>query len=66
MFSSSLLEKAETVFEVYRRRGWMLATVESCTGGLIAGCLTQVAGSSEVVERGFVTIRTGPRWSSSG
>lgn len=55
MFSNALLDKAEKVLEAYRRRGWMLATAESCTGGLIAGCLTQVAGSSDVVERGFVT-----------
>jgi nicotinamide-nucleotide amidase len=33
----------------------MIATAESCTGGLIAGCLTEIAGSSAVVERGFVT-----------
>lgn len=36
-------------------RGWMLATAESCTGGLIAGAVTDVAGSSAVFERGFVT-----------
>ncbi|WP_257891925.1 CinA family protein [Gymnodinialimonas phycosphaerae] len=36
-------------------RGWMLATAESCTGGLIAGAVTDVAGSSTVFDRGFVT-----------
>jgi nicotinamide-nucleotide amidase len=38
-----------------RARGWMVATAESCTGGLIAGALTEIAGSSDVVDRGFVT-----------
>ncbi len=36
------------------RKGVRLATAESCTGGLIAGCLTEVAGSSAVVDRGYV------------
>lgn len=38
-----------------RARGILLATAESCTGGLIAGALTDIAGSSDVVDRGFVT-----------
>jgi len=46
---------AETVLDLCRRRGWMLATAESCTGGMIAAALTDIAGSSDVVERGFVT-----------
>jgi nicotinamide-nucleotide amidase len=36
-------------------RGWMLATAESCTGGLIAAACTELAGSSDWFERGFVT-----------
>ena len=50
-----LLKTAETLLEAYRRAGLRIATAESCTGGLIAGTLTEIAGSSDVVERGFVT-----------
>jgi nicotinamide-nucleotide amidase len=46
---------AAALLEVCRRQGWMLATAESCTGGLIAATLTEVAGSSDVLDRGFVT-----------
>lgn len=46
---------AEQVLELARARGIMIATAESCTGGLIAGALTEIAGSSDVVDRGFVT-----------
>lgn len=46
---------AKRVLTACENRGLMLATAESCTGGLIAGALTAVAGSSSVVERGFVT-----------
>ncbi len=38
-----------------RNKGWKLATAESCTGGLVAGAITDVAGSSDVFDRGFVT-----------
>ena len=47
--------RAIRVIEAAKARGLMVATVESCTGGLIAGALTDVPGSSAVVERGFVT-----------
>jgi nicotinamide-nucleotide amidase len=50
-----LTAKAESVLDASRAIGVMIATAESCTGGLIAGALTAVAGSSAVVERGFVT-----------
>ncbi len=43
------------MLERCRARQWKLVTAESCTGGLIAACLTAIAGSSDVVERGFVT-----------
>lgn len=46
---------AERVLNACRARGWKLATAESCTGGLVAGALTEIAGSSDVVDRGFVT-----------
>ena len=55
MLSVETLEQAAQVLGILRGRGWMLATAESCTGGLIAAALTHVAGSSDVVERGFVT-----------
>lgn len=38
-----------------RQRGWLMATAESCTGGLIAGACTDLAGSSDWFERGFVS-----------
>lgn len=52
---SRLTELVTEILAICRSRGVMLATAESCTGGLIAGCLTAVSGSSAVVDRGFVT-----------
>ena len=46
---------ARAVLDACRARGIMLATAESCTGGMIAAALTDIAGSSDVVDRGFVT-----------
>jgi nicotinamide-nucleotide amidase len=46
---------ARAVLEAAARRGWMIAAAESCTGGMIAAALTDIAGSSAVFERGFVT-----------
>ncbi len=54
-FPAALLSQAEAVLAAYRRAGLTLATAESCSGGLVAGCLTEFAGCSEVFERGFVT-----------
>ena len=55
LFSTDLRTLAQTVLDRARARGVMLTTAESCTGGLIAGLLTDLPGASDVVDRGFVT-----------
>jgi nicotinamide-nucleotide amidase len=55
MFPDDIDELARLVLTLARESGVMLATVESCTGGLVAGALTAIPGSSDVVDRGFVT-----------
>ncbi|MBM1172080.1 CinA family protein [Microvirga arabica] len=50
-----LRDRAAGLLDAYRRKGLKLATAESCTGGLVAALLTEISGSSAVVERGFVT-----------
>jgi nicotinamide-nucleotide amidase len=50
-----VVSKAERLGAALRDRGWMLAKAESCTGGMIAAACTDLAGSSEWFERGFVT-----------
>lgn len=49
------MSQAAQVLDAARARRVMIATAESCTGGLIAGALTEVAGSSDGFDRGFVT-----------
>jgi nicotinamide-nucleotide amidase len=55
MFAPDLLVRAEKLLSGARAKGLKIATAESCTGGLVAGLLTEIPGSSDVVERGFVT-----------
>jgi nicotinamide-nucleotide amidase len=55
MLPDSTLNEAGSLLAACRSKGIMLATAESCTGGLIVATLTAIAGSSDVVDRGFVT-----------
>jgi len=55
MFDHEMREAAERVLVACRKSKLKVVTAESCTGGLIAAALTAIAGSSDVVERGFVT-----------
>ena len=54
MFPPDLIARATELIARYRAAGLMAATAESCTGGLVAGLLTEIPGSSTVLERGFV------------
>jgi nicotinamide-nucleotide amidase len=55
MIDAATLRQAEQLLSICRARGWKIATAESCTGGLIAASLTAIAGSSDIMDRGFVT-----------
>lgn len=55
MFDDDLVKEADAILARCRKENVKLATAESCTGGLIAALLTEVPGSSDVFERGFVT-----------
>ena len=53
-FDAALEERAGKLVASYTAAGLTIATAESCTGGLVAGLITEIAGSSAVLERGFV------------
>ena len=55
MFDAALVARAQVLVSAAAARGVRIATAESCTGGLVAALLTEVAGASAVVDRGFVT-----------
>lgn len=55
MWPEDIQRSAQQIIDLYGAQGRQLVTAESCTGGLIAGALTEIPGSSAVVERGFVT-----------
>lgn len=53
-YTQAQQQLATEVLAAARARGMMVTTAESCTGGLIAGALTEIAGSSDVFDRGFI------------
>jgi nicotinamide-nucleotide amidase len=55
MLDDDIVAVAREVLNLCRNKRLKIATAESCTGGLVIGALTEIAGSSDVVERGFVT-----------
>ncbi len=62
----ALIEAAATVLKLCDERGLTVVTAESCTGGLVAAALTDIAGSSSVVEGGFVTYSNEAKHKSLG
>ncbi|MBB3591338.1 nicotinamide-nucleotide amidase [Rhizobium sp. BK529] len=55
LFPADITATAESIIRDFTAAGLMVSTAESCTGGLIAGALTEISGSSAVVDCGFVT-----------
>ena len=55
MINSKILENAKLTIDTLTKSGLKIALAESCTGGLLAACITSIPGSSQVFERGFVT-----------
>lgn len=55
LFPPDMVEEARRLLDACRAQGLRLATAESCTGGLVSALLTEIPGSSDVFDRGFVT-----------
>lgn len=61
-----LLPLCEALARELKQRGWMMATAESCTGGLIAGTCTGLSGSSDWLDRGFITYSNAAKTEALG
>ena len=57
---------ASQILDIAKEQGVMIATAESCTGGMVAAALTDIEGSSAVVDRGFVTYSNGAKMAMLG
>ncbi len=66
MFEPTVLELAEAVLAEARAKGLKIATAESCTGGLVGGALTEIAGSSDVFVEGFITYSNEAKMATLG
>ena len=66
MIADDLRAAAKRLLDLCRRHGLHVATAESCTGGLVVAALTEMAGSSDVVECGFVTYSNAAKESMLG
>jgi nicotinamide-nucleotide amidase len=66
MVDEELLAEARVLLDLCRAKKLTIATAESCTGGLVAATLTEIPGSSDVVERGFVTYSNGAKTAMLG
>lgn len=55
MFADDILKSASGVIQLLQQQSLRLATAESCTGGLLAGAITEISGASEIFECGFIT-----------
>ena len=66
IFPPDLMDRAQRVLALARARSVRIVTAESCTGGLVAALLTEIAGSSDVVERGYVTYSNAAKTGALG
>lgn len=55
MLDDDIVEAAKRLLDICKRKNLLVATAESCTAGLVAGTLTEVPGTSSILDRGFIT-----------